>query len=513
MNYIRRILLYFCLIAPLGAIGQYTSFDFKFSEWSGRYVTTIETHDSSFLILTIHAIFKINHRGKLQWSYDEIYNFTTDKFEFVDGSPILYSHIMSDEEGIYVFGGNFDGASTYYMHLDHHGKKLFDTVYLTTWLAEKPLFKISTMRLINNIFETNGEYYHNLKFNADSTDYEYDHICFSQIRITKQGEVNMSFQCIADSGNAIFGRIALNTPDSGYLYIIMTGPRFPFNWTSRNSRYYVARADSSMRVLWHKDLLPPDQLPDFNLNNSYRIDYVYGSDDTLFSHPPPMRNRVRRSKYGILEITFSAYQSVNRGEYYFIFDSEGNILRYQKKESPFKPAPNSYMQKNLLTRDDVYEMSYYDRDKQMIWSNLYPSFPLEAGGSIDELMTNSNGYITVYINGKIGWSIDDRVSKPYSYLLRHINVQGWDLGYDPDAWEDAMPIRAWFDVLGDLRVVEDMEGWDLRVLNTIGQQLHAVTIPNNGRMQLPPSITSGVYILGFKNPRNKKWQYIKLFKE
>ena len=518
MYHIKRFIVYVCLIAPLGAIGQYTSFDFKFSEWSGRYVNTIETHDSSFLILTSHAIFKVNHRGKMLWSYDEIYNFTTNKLFFVNGSPIYYSKILTDEEGVYVFGLTYLSESYYYLHLDHNGRKLFDTVYLSSWLTERPMFMISTVAIRNNIFEANGEYYYNMVFNKDSTEYEFDYICPTNMRLNKRGEVlEMGFQRIVDSSHAVFSRLALKTADSGYLYILTGGPRFPRSWVSRNSSYMIARGDSTMQILWHKELLPQDQFPDFDLKRTINIRAVYGSDDTFVRYPRPMVNRIDRANYLVFEIDFSGSILKNRGLYYFIFDSEGNFIKYDKLEIPYKARANSYRERVLWNRDDVYELSYYDSNEHMLWSKLYKNVDGNYFTGYDDILdyklSNSNGYITVFANSKLKWTSDDRQSNPYPFLLRHINSAGWDLGYDPQAWEEEMPIRVWFDMEGNLRVVEELEDWEITFINTVGQPLFTVKVPFNGKMEIPSNISSGVYILSFQSPKSKKLRYVKLFKE
>jgi hypothetical protein len=480
---------------------QPLSFETKLPSMFGnvKFVKALETHDTGFLVLFTDRLMKLDRTGKILWTFSssELPSFSDPGFS--PPTPVIGNFIF-DSSYIYVFGANHN--SSYYSLLNHQGDKLFDTLYLISWnYTQDPFLGLGFCDIAGDEIISLNTTYINLRRDLNTNVYSWDNKCFHYQKVNKfnGSRRDMKTTCLSDSNENLVNVVKLNTQDKGYLINVEYENWNDFNYNPRNK---LLRIDSSGNILSVKDMFPLDVFPKQNEQRIDEFGPIY--DPELFEGKYyPIKHSFDSAAIGFyLKCKVGFYASE---DYVIFYDTNGNLVNWYKFDR------YNIQRKSRIKSHINDSFSFYDEIGNKLWSHYY----LKPANSWVEsfLITSFNGVLLI-----LDAQISNVGNYPHEFYIQHIGPHGWPFGYDPDApipppWNEQDPIHAWFNAQGNLAMPEEMEDWQVTLLNSLGQEVHSGKVLPTGELPLPNNIIPGVYIIRFQSPHTGKVYYLKMGKQ
>jgi hypothetical protein len=481
--------VYTLLLGQLAA--QPLSFERSFSlSSSDDFVEAIETPDDGFLVLFKSRLIKLDRKGRTEWSH------STSKVPNPDPKSghhhPIFNNILMDSSHIFLQGGAFN--SPFYWLLNHNGEKLFDTLYLVSWrFPEMPFAGLGYTDLVGEEIVSITHVYTNLKYDSTTHEQTFDNLCVLFQKINKQTGHRTYYKqiCLSDSNENIGHALKLNTTDQGYLVRVF------YTMTNVDTDIHhnvLLRLDSLGNIVELNDLFPRDIFPNQQEQGVNLFKPIYDPD--MFS-----------GKYLPLQYTFdSAAQGLwvrgRVGKTSFtqdviaFYDSNGKMVYWREDRNW------DYKVKSNIQNISIDTVAMFDSLGVLLWKNYFN----RKTGILDLqkiLYTYKNGIVRILKS----------YNEPYTYTVQHIGPQGYDFGYDPaPAWHEEDSLAIWFNAMHGLTVHPQMLDWEIKIFNTLGQELRDALAYDPKNVPLGFPLPQGVYIVQMRNPQSGRIQYRKLWK-
>jgi len=480
------------LLGQLAA--QPLSFERTFPGFRGLddFVKVLETPDDGFLVLFNSRLIKLDRKGRTEWSH------STSKVPNPDPKSghhhPIFNNILMDSSHIFLQGGAFN--SPFYWLLNHNGEKLFDTLYLVSWrFPEMPFAGLGYTDLVGEEIVSITHVYTNLKYDSTTHEQTFDNLCVLFQKINKQTGHRTYYKqiCLSDSNENIGHALKLNTTDQGYLVRVF------YTMTNVDTDIHhnvLLRLDSLGNIVELNDLFPRDIFPNQQEQGVNLFKPIYDPD--MFS-----------GKYLPLQYTFDSaalglWVEGRVGKTSFtqdiiaFYDSNGKMVYWRDLSIPNSGI--TIKSRIKFKRQDT--LAFYEENGELLWEKYYPPFNLKV---IKILRTSKNGIMFILKS----------YNEPYTYTVQHIGPQGYDFGYDPDpapAWHEEDSLAIWFNAMHGLTVHPQMLDWEIKIFNTLGQELRDALAYDPKNVPLGFPLPQGVYIVQMRNPQSGRIQYRKLWK-
>jgi hypothetical protein len=304
--------------------------------------------------------------------------------------------------------------------------------------------------------------------------------------------------CLSDSNQNIAAFTKLQTSDRGYLLnAFLTTPDQP----SSIHHNLMVRLDSSGNLIEVNDMFPTSIFPQQGYQRFHEFEPIY--DPEMYDEKYyPLKYTFDSAAIGVwVRATVGKEIGAMMTEYLLFYDTFGRLVNYREVEA------NKVIKSKIRVFYDT--LTFYDDYGAVEWKNIYKR---------PEGSTYLTINLTTSFNGLFMMRNTPEINSRRTFIVQHIGPHGYDFGYDPDApipppWNEQDSLHIWFNARGDLSAPLAMEGWEVKLLNSLGQDLYSGTLGENGELPLPSVLSAGIYLIQIRSPESGKVYYVKLFKE